>query len=302
MASGASREPLQASERVPAVLAQDASASVILHPPDSSVADTEPQGANQSCCSLTPTPKQTRPRTTQVGRWAGGQEAPWRRSGGSAANPARGAVSGWLRGDCGGKQRQGGREGPGKVASVVARVAALREVAAAAPVSRAQHLGEEGRGGESGPSLGSWCPGQGPGDSARKAGEQPSWPTLGQPEMQAGWLEKHPGRVTGGPLVRTLEKNPLAMTPHDLRLLGALPPPAQPPNPQPLRRAPPPQPPGAAAPSGTCPRLGSGPQRPTQHSGVEVFGSHSWAFCPSFPQCNSELSYSKGQRTGYLPP
>lgn len=77
---------------------------------------------------------------------------------------SQGSASGWLRGDCRAKQRQGAREGPGEVASVVARVAAWREVAVvAAPASGAQRPGEGGRGkesGEKGPSRGSWHPWQ----------------------------------------------------------------------------------------------------------------------------------------------
>lgn len=54
------------------------------------------------------------------------------------------------------------REGPGKVASVVARAAASREVTVVIPASGAKHPGE-GRGREweeQGPSGGSWHPGQ----------------------------------------------------------------------------------------------------------------------------------------------
>lgn len=93
--SGTSGVPLLASEQTPPVLLQDALASTAPHPPASPAAETELQGANQTCCSPKshPEPDKTvnRPGWASLlqpcgqDRTAGGQEAPWprRQHGGS---------------------------------------------------------------------------------------------------------------------------------------------------------------------------------------------------------------------------
>lgn len=123
-----SRVPLLTSEHR-ALLFQDISVSAILQrPPPPAVRQKQSPGANQTCCSLDSHPKPAPipngpggasllPARGQDSR-AGGREVPWpsRRHGGSWRHgclPARGAASGWLGGDCRGKQRRG-RRGRGR--------------------------------------------------------------------------------------------------------------------------------------------------------------------------------------------
>lgn len=84
----------------------------------------------------------------------------------------------------------GGEGGAGEVASVVARVAASREVTVAAPASGAQHPGEEMREGERGSVSGELVPRQ------ERSTERQSQPAPGfSGDQGAEWLEKQPGRL-----------------------------------------------------------------------------------------------------------
>lgn len=127
-----------------------------------------------------------------------------------------------------GLQRRAGREareGPGKIASVVARVAALRDVAVVAPASGAQRPGEGGRRRERGWVSRELAP--------RALCRTAVSPTPGQPGTQgAGRLEKCPARVRV-PWHRN-HKTPLARFSMTLGLRGALLPLAPPPNPPPF--------------------------------------------------------------------
>ena len=159
--------PLLASERPPAVLFQDASVPSILHSQPAPRWAEESQGANQTGRSH-PKPDQTvncpgwaslllargrdAARESQDRRAWGGRAARRPRARGQhvwswrhGCSLPRGAASGWLQGTTEESRRQGGKGGAEKVASVVARAAASREVAVMAPASGARRPGE-GRG------------------------------------------------------------------------------------------------------------------------------------------------------------
>ena len=226
-----------------------------------------PRGQTNLAVPGTPIPNQTRLWTHGQG-----QEVPRPRSFGGTANPARGAVSGWLRGDCRGKQRQGGKGGAREGCISGCQSGCLERSRGGspclwcpAPWGRREGRGGE-TGGESGPSLGSWCPGKrgwGLCRTAILASSRPAWNAGGRVARKAP--QKGQGESPGPDARKPLGDD---ASPHDLRLLGALLPPAPLPNPHPLRRTPPPTP-GAAALSGPCPGLGSSPPEvdPAQRGG-----------------------------------
>lgn len=91
--------PLLASEQTPAALIQDALLSILLRPPASPVAETEPQGPKQTCCSPDSRPKPDQavngpgwaspPQAHRQDRRTGEQEGPRpRRQRGGSGRPA----------------------------------------------------------------------------------------------------------------------------------------------------------------------------------------------------------------------
>lgn len=140
--------------------------------------------------------------------------------------------------------------------------------------------------------------------------EHLSQPAPGQPGTQgAEWPEKYPGRVRESPGTETIDPLPAMLLLRAARSLATS---STSPNPHPLCHHhtcprgpnrcsvhPPPHSQGLLPRFSTCPLLWSSRGQP---SGMEVFGSHSLAFCLSFPHYNSELRKKKKKEgTGYLP-